>query len=81
MDHKTYRVTCPLCEAATNKARLEVVTGIFRAHAMFLAPDGFSFADAKQLDTQEEQVYCHACGDIMDLTECLIGTEVDERLK
>jgi len=48
---------------------------------MFLAPDGFSFADAKQLDTQEEQVYCHACGDIMDLTECLIGTEVDERLK
>jgi hypothetical protein len=73
-----FKTTCPRCKAAPEDAMLEVVSGIFRARAMYLQPDGFATMHAKQFDTDEEQVYCHACEQTMSLGECLDDEMNDE---
>lgn len=54
-----YRTTCPGCG---EDGYLEVVAGSFSAMGMALEEEGFSFCDAKQVDTEDEVVGCQRCG-------------------
>lgn len=54
----SYKTTCGSCGSA---GLLHVVSGKFRAAQMKLSEDGFSFTAAKQIDTEEETVYCEGC--------------------
>ena len=58
--------TCPLCLVAGD---LEVVSGIFRITGMHLNEDGFAFADASQVETEDERVLCRACERTFPLAE------------
>jgi hypothetical protein len=60
-----WNTTCPDCGVAD---RMEVYSGTFIAMRMPLdAAEGFSFSDAKQVDTSDERVQCTACGSEWDL--------------
>jgi uncharacterized protein YbaR (Trm112 family) len=61
-----YNTTCPYCG---EKNRLEVVSGTFSAIGMRLSEDGFSFIDARQIDTEDEKVRCQACNRTFPLAE------------
>lgn len=61
-----YRTTCPYCSA---DGVLEVVGGSFSASGMRLSEDGFSFVDARQVATEDEEVQCQACNRIFSLAE------------
>lgn len=63
---KSFRTTCPKCGVSD---QLEVVSGFFSTSGMFLSPDGFAFADAKQVETSSERVRCVVCQSIMFLEE------------
>lgn len=67
----SFKLSCPRCKAMPDDARLEVTSGIFRARALFLSEDGFATMDAKQFDTDNEMVFCHACEETFSLGECL----------
>ncbi len=66
-----FRLTCPKCGAGPDEANLQVVSGNFRASKMWLRRDGFAAMDAKTFDTDEEVVYCGACGARFPLGDCL----------
>lgn len=74
----SFKLSCPRCKAEPDDARLEVISGVFNARAMYLQEDGFATMDAKQFDTDEEKVYCHACEQTMSLGECLDDEVNDE---
>ena len=59
-----WNTTCPDCGAVD---QLEVYTGKFSCRGMYLTGDGFSFADAKDVDTEDERVRCTACNSEWDL--------------
>lgn len=65
-----FRTTCPKCGAQSEDAKLEVVSGRFRASKMWLQEDGFATIDAKTFDTDEETVYCHSCERWFSLGDC-----------
>jgi hypothetical protein len=65
-----YSTTCLNCGA---KDRLEVICGGFMVNGMPLCPDGFSFSDAKGVDTEDEAVRCQACGNIRPLSDYTIA--------
>jgi uncharacterized Zn finger protein len=54
-----YQAICPACG---EEDTLEVIGGKFTASKMFLHEDGFSFVDARQIDTEDEIVSCRNCG-------------------
>ena len=60
-----FKDKCPHC----NAEELEVISGNFQAYGMKLCKDGFAFADAKQVDTDDENVRCRNCGNEYDLGE------------
>ena len=60
----TFQTTCPDCGVAD---QLEVYVGKFSCRGMTLLPDGFSFLDAGQCDTEDERVQCMACNSEWDL--------------
>lgn len=66
-----FRLICPKCGVEPEDAKLEVVSGSFRASKMWLQEDGFATTDAKSFDTDEETVYCHACERFFPLGDCL----------
>jgi hypothetical protein len=59
-----WNTTCPDCGVAD---QLEVYVGKFSCRGMTLLPDGFSFLDAGQCDTEDERVQCMACNSEWDL--------------
>lgn len=63
-----FKTKCPACD----EERLEISSGIFYAAGMTLAEDGFSFTDAKQVDTEEEIVVCQACGEKFSLGQLIL---------
>jgi hypothetical protein len=65
-----YKTTCTECGA---EDQLEIHSGHFRATGMRLTPDGFAFADAKQVDTEEEIVRCLNCKRLILLSEFMEG--------
>lgn len=54
---------CPFCGETT----LSVTQGAFTAEDMTLTPDGFAFADARQVSTSDETVECGQCHHRMSL--------------
>lgn len=58
-----YNTHCLACGAEA----LEVCYGDFAAYGMRLTADGFAFADARQVDTEDEGVWCAACFDVRSL--------------
>ena len=60
-----WQTTCPDCGVAD---QMNVYSGTFIAMGMPLdAAEGFSFSDAKQVDTEDERVRCTACNSEWDL--------------
>ena len=53
-----WTTTCPDCG---EEDHLEVYVGKFSCHGMYLTGDGFSFADAKEVSTEDERVRCTQC--------------------
>ena len=53
------------------RGTLEVVGGSFDAQGMVLTETGFSFSDAKHLNTSDELVRCRDCGKQYGLEELL----------
>ncbi|MEW6049121.1 MAG: hypothetical protein AB1609_22070 [Bacillota bacterium] len=53
-----WKTTCPRCGA---EDELFIVAGNFSGRIP-LCSDGFSFLDAKHLNTEDEIVRCDACG-------------------
>ena len=64
MTEPQWNTTCPDCGVAD---QLEVYVGKFSCRGMTLLPDGFSFLDADQCDTEDERVRCTACNSEWDL--------------
>lgn len=62
-----FRTACPFCGA---NGRLTVVSGRFDAVGMTLTEDGFAFADAKEIYTEDEDVHCDACNRYFSLNYC-----------
>lgn len=52
--YQVFKDKCPYCKTG----ELEVVGGTFSATGMTLAKDGFTFQEAKQVDTSDEVVRC-----------------------
>jgi hypothetical protein len=63
-----YRTTCRSCGG-----QLHVVSGRFRTTKMPLEPNGFAFADATQLETEDEQVWCSRCEAEGPLGDCTVA--------
>lgn len=61
-----YCATCPYCKGDHT---LEVVSGTFELMGATLGEDGFSFVDAQQVTTEDEQVKCSECGKQFPLSE------------
>jgi hypothetical protein len=68
-----WNTTCPDCGAQDH---LEVYVGKFHCHGMYLTGDGFAFADAKGIETQNERVRCTQCNSEWDLDFLHINEEV-----
>jgi hypothetical protein len=75
-----FSTTCPICKA---EGELTVVGGDFHAVDMPLSPDGFSFCDAKQVNTDKETVCCQACGRFFELGDLHLDDDPppDPRIK
>ena len=58
-----FKTKCPVC----GEEKLEVSSGVFYAYGMTLTEDGFSFSEAKQINTDKEFVICRACGEEFSL--------------
>lgn len=56
-------IKCPICKISFENpdAHFEVVSGTFHAVRMPLTPDGFAFADAKNIHTEDEIARCCTC--------------------
>lgn len=65
-----YDLSCPICGAQAEFARLEIVRGEFDAQKLMLSENGFNLSDAGQYKTNNEIVYCHACKRTFDLHRC-----------
>ena len=59
-----FKTRCPVCNA---EGTLAVISGIFTAFGMMLSEDGFSFGDAKNVDTEGERIECQACKNYFSL--------------
>lgn len=70
-----FMLTCPLCGAEPEKAKLEVVNGIFMAGGVRLAEDGFDLRSAKSISTEDEEVKCAVCGRTFLLDQCMLPGE------
>ncbi|NMP24688.1 hypothetical protein [Sulfobacillus harzensis] len=57
-DDTTFSTSCPYCGVGDH---LMVVGGTFQAMGMAIQADGFAFADAKNVTTEDEQIYCDGC--------------------
>jgi len=57
---------CPKCKSADT---LYVQTLEARVTGMRLYEDGFSFTDAAQIETSDENVYCSHCDETFQLSE------------
>lgn len=57
-DYTTFTTSCPFCGA---NDQLSVVGGTFQAMGISIAHDGFAFADAQTMQTEDEMVQCEAC--------------------
>lgn len=66
-----FKLSCPRCKAEPDAAQLEVVLGKFECVHVKLQEDGFDLMEAKQLNTEDEQVFCNACEETFPLGECL----------
>ena len=65
MTEPQWQTTCPDCGVAD---QMNVYSGTFIAMGMPLdAAEGFSFSDAKQVDTSDERVQCGYCKGTWDL--------------
>jgi len=71
----SFMLTCPLCGAEPEVAKLEVVNGIFMAGGVRLAEDGFDLRGAKSISTEDEEVKCAACGRTFMLERCVIPND------
>lgn len=58
-DYTTFTTSCPFCGV---NDQLSVVGGTFQAMGISIAHDGFAFADAQMMQTEDEEVRCDACG-------------------
>ena len=67
-----YNTTCPGCGIPD---QLEVYSGRFTCQGMYLVSDGFSFSDAKTVDTEDERVRCTACDAIWGLNQLMVEEE------
>ena len=65
----------PLCPDCGAEGHLEVYVGKFSCHGMYLTGDGFSFADAKGIATEDERVRCTQCNSEWDLAFLYIEEE------
>jgi hypothetical protein len=63
-----FKTQCPKCGV---DGELFVSAGKFYTTKMKLCHDGFSFSDAKNVDTEDEWVECHACGMGMELVKLI----------
>lgn len=54
----SYQTKCPACDV---DGGLYVIGGVFNAIGMNLCADGFSFIDAQQVSTEDENVVCYNC--------------------
>ena len=61
-----YQTRCPACNEADC---LYVIGGVFQATGMQLCSDGFAFADAQQMSTEDEAVRCTSCTRMFSLSE------------
>ena len=61
-----YITKCPKCGTEDS---LHVISGSFECARMSLKKDGFCFADAKQIDTNDEIVWCLECDETFSLSE------------
>ena len=59
-----WNTTCIDCGVT---GQLEVYTGKFSCRGMYLTAAGYSFADAKDVATEDERVRCTACNSEWDL--------------
>jgi len=71
----SFMLTCPICGAEPEVAKLEVVNGIFMAGGVRLAEDGFDLRGAKSIHTEDEEVKCAACGRTFALEQCVIPND------
>lgn len=60
---------CTVCPGCDEDGTLSVINGIFRVQGMTLHEDGFAFADAQQVETEAEKVFCSDCGKTFNLSE------------
>lgn len=57
-DFTTFATSCPYCG---QEGALEVVGGTFQTMGVRVDAEGFAFADASMMQTEEELVRCDAC--------------------
>ena len=60
---------CTVCPKCKEDHTLYVSSGVFRVMGMNLHEDGFAFADAEQVETEDEMVYCRHCDETFPLSE------------
>lgn len=57
-EYTSFSTSCPYCSAAD---MLSVVGGAFQAMGVRIQADGFAFADAQMMQTDEEEILCSQC--------------------
>ena len=57
-DFTSFSTSCPYCGV---DGALDVVSGNFQAWGISINADGFAFADAQMMQTDNEMVECYAC--------------------
>ena len=53
-----FATSCPYCGGADE---LEVVGGTFQTMGVRVSAEGFAFADASMMQTEDEEIQCNAC--------------------
>jgi hypothetical protein len=64
IDEPQWNTTCLDCGV---EGQLEIYSATVTCRGMYLSGDGFSLADAKDIDTDNERVRCTACNSDWDL--------------
>ncbi len=62
----SFATSCPYCGRADE---LEVVGGTFQTMGVRVSAEGFAFADAQMMQTEDEEVRCNACRRTFPATE------------
>jgi hypothetical protein len=65
----TFSTSCPFCGA---EDALFVAGGTFHAMGMRLEANGFAFAEAQNVQTEDVQITCEACGQMFSADEILL---------